>query len=218
MKTSLRHLTTLLAVGAALACISRVQADEIDYSNTVNSVINFNGDSTFNVVNQSNPAWDTIKVTSSGAAAGLTGKITGTYTIGAVTNIAPGIDQASVTGTGTFVLHDGASNDLTGTLQWLNIQEAVTAGSLDIQGQLNLTNITYGGLNPVLLSFANGHAATNVLSFQFTSPVSLASLKNSAHHTSFSGSVTAPDGGTTIMLLGIAFCGLALIRRRSIAA
>ncbi|HVU36568.1 MAG TPA: VPDSG-CTERM sorting domain-containing protein [Opitutaceae bacterium] len=215
MKSTLRNIISLLAVGATLACVNHAFADEIDYSNSVNSVINFQGNGTFNFQNNQTAGGDVFQITSSGAAANLTGNITGTYTIGTVNHITTNYAWAAVTGSGQFIVHDGASNDLTGTLQWVNIQESGTAGSLNIAGQLNLTNITYSGLNPILLSFANGHSATNALSFQFHSTTSLDDLVGpTQHQTSFSGSVSAPDGGTTIMLLGFALTGLALVRRR----
>jgi hypothetical protein len=58
--------------------------------------------------------------------------------------------------------------------------------------------------------------AANVLTFQFVPAVTLAVLRDGpgSHSTSFSGTVVSlPDGGTTIMLLGVGLGALGMARR-----
>jgi hypothetical protein len=215
MKSTLKKIAALLAVGTALLAWNTTRANEIDYSNVTGASINFNGNSTFNFAT-TDLSGNMFRITTVGPAQNLLGSIGGTFTIGTVTTVG-GLSTAPVSGSGLLTIHDGLSNDLTGTVSWLDMQQAGTGDSLNINGQLNLTNITYSGLNTTLLQIANSHSANDTLSFQFSSAVTLAQLKTTVQATSFSGSISAPDGGTTVMLLGFALSGLALMRRRRTA-
>jgi hypothetical protein len=175
-------------VASLAACLSfgASVCSAFDYSSTVNSLVQFNGDSTFNFT----PASNNVRITS-GLGVGLIGEITGVYTIGTVTTAVDGSQTAPVTGAGTFVIHDGA-NDLTATLVWVDIGEFGVFGGFNLTGAANLTGITYSGSNPDLLAIKNAGSAINVLSYQFASVVSLDSLKTSPTSTSFSGTVVIP--------------------------
>ena len=151
----------------------------------------------------------------SGTASGLMGEMTGTFTIGTITTIG-GVSSASVSGSGTFVIHDGV-NTLSATLTWVDITQNGTGDNLNITGTVNLTGITYGGSNADLVALRNAGNGANVLTFQFVPAVTLATLRNGPgpNSTSFSGTVaTLPDGGTTVALLGLALTGLEGLRRR----
>jgi len=180
---------------------------EIDYSSTVGSFIHFDGLSHFNFT----PALNSFHITS-GTAAGLLGDMNGTYTIGSVTTFF-GVSTASVSGSGSLVIHDGAF-DLTGTLVWANIVQVGAGDTLNVTATVNLTGITYGGSNADLLVLANAGAGTDVLTFQFGSTVALSTLKNSVNQTSFSGTIAAPDGGLTVASLGLALVGIEGLRRK----
>jgi len=170
-------LAACLSIGAQV-CTAVV----FHYSNTANSFIQFNGDSTFTFT----PSSNNLKITD-GTATSLLGELTGTYTIGAVTT-AGGVSSAPVSGTGTFVVHDGI-NDLTATVIWIDIQDGGTGDSLNVQGTVNLTGITYAGSNPDLLALKNAGSGINVLAFQFLPALSLDSLKTSFAQNSFNGTV-----------------------------
>jgi hypothetical protein len=212
MKTSILKLSLVLAAGMILAGVSNVQAVHFDYSSTAGSAIVFPGDTTFHFTTDG--AGHNFMV-SNGTAAGLLGEMTGTYTIGTITT-SGGVSTASVSGTGTFVIHDGA-NLFTATLTWVDITQNGTGDNLNITGQVNLTAISYTGSNADLVALRNAGNGANVLSFQFVPAVTLATLRNGPgpNSTSFSGSVgTLPDGGTTVALLGLALTGLEGLRRR----
>ena len=219
MKTSILQFSPskliaplILAAGMVLACASNVQAVTFGYSSADQAVIDFPGNHTFHF--NSGVAGHDFMVTT-GTAAGLFGNITGTFTIGTIT-VNGTTESAPVTGSGTFVIHDGA-NDLTATLQWVDITQMGTGGTLNIQGVVNLTNITYAGTNADLVALRNAGNAANVLTFQFVPAVDLITLSNGGvdHSTSYSGTVgTLPDGGTTVALLGLALTGLEGLRRR----
>jgi hypothetical protein len=216
--SSHRCRSLFLAVGLALASfvsIGSVQAVGFNYSCTVGSSIIFPGDHSFSF----SPATSNFQVTS-GTASGLLGEMTGAFTIGTITTtIIPGIGMmqtASVSGSGTFVIHDGAFT-LSAVLTWVDIAQLGSGVVINTTGTVSLTGITYGGSNPDLLALATAGNGANVLSFQFAPTVSLEELRNGpgAHKTSFSGSVTTvPDRGSTLMLLGLAVAGVAAIRPR----
>ncbi len=212
MKSTLMRVASFILLGLAFGSYV-AKANLMDYSSETNASINFDGQSHFSFA----PTANNLTITLDGAATGLSGEVTGLFTIGAITAYPIGA-TAPVTGSGTFVVHDGLSYDLTGDLVWIDITQIGTGDSLNISGLLNMTNITYGGSNPTLRTLAAAHSATNVLSFQFTPAVSLSSLKTARHTTSFSGSISVPDGGTTIMLLGAALAAVALLRRRLLIA
>jgi len=196
-----------LAMGVAARAVT------IGYSDTGNGTMVFNGASQFAFA----PAANNLKVTT-GSANNDLGEITGTYTIGTITTIGS-VSSASVTGSGTFVIHDGTGHDFKADLVWNNITQQNTGGNLNITGGANLSNITYTGLDTDLLALTGGTGlGINVLAFTFIPAVSLADLKSGAGaHTalSFSGTVAkAPDGGTTVVLLGSALVGMSVLRRK----
>lgn len=177
----------------------------------------FPGDHTFSF----SPSANNFQVTS-GTASGLLGEMTGTFAIGTISTIViPGLgtmETASVSGSGTFVIHDGAFT-LSAVLTWVDITQFGTGAFLNTTGTVTLTGITYGGSNPDLLALATAGNGANVLSFQFAPLVTLDQLRNGPgpNKTSFSGSVsTVPDAGSTVMLLGLAVAGVAAIRPRLI--
>ena len=183
----IKNLIAVAASAAVLALGSSAKAVvTFGYSNTGNSAIQFNGDGTFTFT----PAVNNFSVTT-GSALNLPGEITGVYTIGAVTS--DGVtSSAPVTGVGTFVIHDGA-NDLTATLQWVDITQDGTAGFLNVGGSVNLTGITYSGSNPDLVALKAAGSAINVFNFQFTTVVPLAALTAGPFSTTFAGTVFADN-------------------------
>jgi hypothetical protein len=186
------------------------------YADTAGSSIFFTGNTSPIHTFHFNPSTNNFQVTS-GTAAGDLGQITGTFTIGTITTIGT-IQTAPVTGTGTFVIHDGLGHNLTASLtSWFDITQTGTAGFLNINGQIDLTSITYTGINPDLVALRVAGSASDALSFTFNPAVTLKTLKNGpgSHHTGFSGSVSfeVPDGGSAVALLGIALAGVGGVRR-----
>lgn len=212
MKSTLLRLAALLALGAGLLGVTaKATPISFDYSNTTGSTINFDGNSHFSF--KAGSSGYSFGITS-GDAVGLTGNILGTFTIGNASAF-----TAPVTGTGTFSIFDGTTS-LTADVSWLSLAQIGTGGTLNFNGALNLKNIAYSGNNSVLLDLKSAEAGNNTVTFQFASPTSIAQLKSTKMSTSFSGSVTAaPDGGTTLLLMGLGLSGLALVRRkRKVAA
>ena len=206
-------ITAVLALAtAAIGFANSAKAVEIDYASAPGGLIVFPGDSTFHFT-----AGDNLQIVT-GTASGFLGSVQGTFTIGPVTVLIPGlVERADVSGFGTFTIHDPANGDLTSTIEWLTIGQIGGSGALNFQANVNMTNITYSGTNPDLVALATAGSAVNVLSFQFTTAIPLTVLAN---HTggditnSFSGTiVSVPDGGATVMLLGAALGVLGIARR-----
>jgi VPDSG-CTERM motif len=149
--------------------------------------------------------------------AGLDGNISGTFYIGAVSSSGL-LQSAPITGTGTYSISDGSSL-FTATLSWVDVEVFGSSGGLNASGLVNLSNFTYSGSNAALADLADYSDGTVVTSFQFSSLESLSQLATGGtlESTSYSGSavVAVPDGGSTAILLGPAFLGLAAIRWRS---
>lgn len=197
----------VLAAAAALASAPTAQAVTIGYSSVPGGAINFSGGS-FSF----SPAVDSLQI-DTGSASGLFGEITGNYTIGAVTITGP-VQTAPVTGSGTFVIHDGL-NDFTADLTWGNIGTLFIFGALNTQASLNLTNITYAGANADLLALANADPAAATLSFTFIPAKTVTELKSGNHSTTFSGTLASvPDGGSTLALLGLGLIGTGVLRKK----
>jgi len=211
VKTTLtfKRIATGLSLAAALALTSNATAVTIDYASADMSFIKFDGAGNFSFT----PAANSFNVTS-GSAVGLQGDMSGSYAIGAITTIG-GVSTASVTGSGTLKIHDGAF-DLTGTLTWVDIEQFGTGGTLNTVGDLNLTGITYSGANADLVALKNAGSAGDVLTFQFIPAQTLTFLKANAAQTSFSGTIhtNVPDGGLTLSLLGFALVGIEGVRRK----
>ena len=184
MKSKSRMIV-LAAVIGLLSFGATTQA-KLDYSSTTNSFIYFDGAGRFVF----NPGVNSFQITS-GTAAGLLGEVTGIYTIGTITT-SDSVSTAPVTGSGTLVIFDG-NYSLTATLQWTDIQQMGTGGSLNVDGTVNITGVTYQGTNPDLQALASAGSGSNALSFHFTPAMSLSTLANGPgpNQASFSGTIAS---------------------------
>jgi hypothetical protein len=209
----LTHICTALSMAAALASGGQLLANDISYANLAHTNIVFNGTGGFSFSNTGTPAAN-IQITGSttGDSVGLMGEITGNYQIGAITHAGP-VSSANVTGTGTFLIRDGADT-LTATVNWDDITQIGTGSTLNDNGQVNLTNILYSGTNVDLVDLKDALTASNVLDFTFTPAETLAALKTHRVSTSFSGSInyaiaSVPDSSNTALLTGLGLVAIA---------
>ncbi len=208
-----------MLIAAVMLCSTSAFASTvtIDFSNSTGAKINFPGNNTFFFT--PNGSSDTNFTVTDGTAAGLLGRIDGTYTIGTVSGPdGGGTSTANVTGSGTFNIFDGA-NTLTGSLTWVDISQKGTGSTLDVSGQVNLTGITYGGSNADLVALASNTSGITVLTFQFTPPKALSVLRShtdGTYKTSFSGTVTATPEPSAIALLGAGLLMFVVVGRRKL--
>ena len=197
----------------------RASAITIDFSSIGGASVEFlNGTFYFNNA----PGGYSLNVTSStgtGDSIGNLGSISGVFSIGAIT-ISGGVQSAPVTGSGVMTIFDGTTT-MTGTIVWDQIATFGTGTTLNVNGVLNLTSITYAGGGSDLGALAAAGSAYEVITLQFIPAKTLTTLANATSPltTSFSGSITTavPDGGMTLALLSLALLGIGGLHRKLMA-
>ena len=220
MITKSKILFSMLAAGAMALSSHQAEAIIIDFGNTQNGEIDFNGNTdSFSFGN--GPSGFSLAVTNVfggvGDSVNNLGKIGGTFTIGAI-SISGGVQTASVTGSGTMTIRDSSGNLLTGTLTWDSIQSSGTGGTINVNGSLNLTGIAYAGSESDLNTLKFNGGGIEAVTFQFIPGLTLTQLTadGTTNATSFSGSIASiPDGGSTVALLGLALVGIEGLRRKA---
>ena len=205
----------LAVVGSAIATPVSINYGSSS-SGVTSGLINFNGSSGFYF---SPDGGGTYMLQTGSGDLGYMG--TGVFTIGATSPFGIG-EIASVTGSTTLTINGAFGNGggvLTGTLTWINLIQQGTGGNLNLQGNVNLTGVSYsGGTDSTLIALASGPGDVDVLNFSFTPADSLDFLKANQAFTQFSGSISStPDGGATVMLLGAALSAMGLFRKKLIA-
>jgi hypothetical protein len=158
-----------------------------------------------------------------GSANGLFGWINGgPWSIGAVT-VNGSVQTASVSGTGSLFIRDGSGVNLTGTINWVAIQTINSIGGVNADLTVNLTGMSYSGLNADLLTLANGKNGSVNLSFQFNPGQTLSQLTTgTSQSTSFSGSITAiPEPSTVVagalLLLPFGVSTIRILRKNRVS-
>lgn len=189
----------MAALGLALSALTSQASITLDVANQKGD-IQFQG-STLSFVDINGGSHDQFVVTSSsgvGDSVNLKGWITGSWTIGSITTIG-GVQTATVTGTGVFHLSDG-TQELTANLTWQDISTVGTSGNLNTAGAINLSNISYSGLNQDLLDLKASGSPTIVLSYSFIPGKTLTQLTSGGvYKTGFSGQVSAVPEPSTVV-------------------
>jgi len=215
------HFLGAVCVSIAAVFAAPVSAVTVDYSSQVGSSVDLDptdgcGGGTVGCFSFS--AGNNIVITS-GTASGFAGGITGLFGVDTITS-GGGVESASVSGTGTLTIFDGATT-LIADLTWIDIATYGTAGILNTFGAGNLSNITYSGTNPDLVALATAGSGVDTASFQFTTPTTLTDIfttSTTVTHTSFSGSIAAVPVPAAVWLFGSGLLGLAGLARRKGAA
>src|SRR5260221_2621707 len=187
-----------------LLCLSfPAKAITLNFQGLDGTVINFATNSTFGFTSTNGYQFYSSSVQGGvGSSVGLNGFLSpgGPFLIGPIT-ITGGLQSAPVTGTSTLHITDNATLDLTGTINWVNIATISVAGVLNLNGQVNLTAITYSGTNSDLVALAAAGAGEDVVTFQFVPPQTLTQLTTTGGQTSYSGSITSvPEPGTWVLV------------------
>jgi PEP-CTERM motif len=168
----------------------------------VRTDIDFQGTGTgASFVFNNNSSGDAFTITGSsgvGDSVGLQGTIGGTfsYTVGSIVTAGQVQTAPVITSNGTLTITDASLISLTGTLTGIDVATIGTAGAVDVNGAINLTNVSYSGTNSDLLELKNEAAAGGgivAISFQFVPGESLTTLAASGpdQQTSYSGTITA---------------------------
>jgi len=222
-------IATVLVVGAVLGAPSQADAAlRLDFSSVVGGGITFNptdvtppanGVGTFSFEHGILPGQTTSAFQITGhtgnttpgvGAQGLLGDITGTYNVGPITTSGNTQDAVVVAGAGAthqFTITDAGGFVFTADVAWISIRTTGVGGLINADGQVNLTNITYGGTNADLLQLYNESRPNNgvaTISFQLASDSSLTTLfttNTTPTTTSFSGSISAVPEPSQLALL-----------------
>src|SRR5450432_1714009 len=128
-----------------------------------------------------------------GSAVGLFGAVgNGPFSYGAIT--VNGSEQsASVLGPlGALDIKDGSGFDVTGNVDWVQIDTFNFSGALNASLVVNITGLSYGGINPDLQSLVAAGSGQVTLSFQFSPGETLSQLSSgsSPFSTSYAGSIS----------------------------
>ncbi len=197
----MRSATFALAVLFGVFAGASARADlALTFSDIPQELMEFQGTgSGANFSFNANGSGQGFSITSStgvGDSVGLYGSIGGTFSY---TTPSSG-STASATGSGTLTIIDGNGVKLTGTVVMEDVSTFGTFGGTNINGQVNLTGVSYSGSNQDLTQLKNeadtGGGAVLTISFQFTTPESLKQLANTKSiSTSYSGSIATTAGG-----------------------
>lgn len=224
---------TLVAMGGVALAAIQAQAISLDFASlgSGSGIKFFAASDTFQLVNATsgaNVGWSFAITASDGVgdSVGDVGNVSGVFTIGTITSGPPGFQSANVTGSGTLTIRDHASQLFQGTLTWNTIYTFNTTGGLNVEGNVNLTGITYSGVEQDLidLNTSLGSQAIAALQFGFTPQRTLTQLTSGSgtRLTSYAGDLTAnappppvPDGGATIGLLSLGLFALSAVRRQT---
>jgi len=221
---------TLAVVMLGLAFSAVTSLASLDFSSTSGSQVLFGPGSQFNITGgiadgQLPGSLAQWQITTPGAADGLSGEFSGgPWSYGAIT-ISDGVQTANVTTpTGGMAIADALGVLLTGNVNWVQISTIGAGGSLNAFATINITDLSYSGVNAALLGLvAEGNTVGSVdLTFQFASPDSLTMLSEYGGAAgSYSGSIAAVPEPTTViagalLLLPFGASTLRILRRNRI--
>jgi PEP-CTERM motif len=212
------RVASLLSLSASVVAVALLLTSQnasalslvLNFGPTDGSSIQFNG-------NQ-----NSFQFNPGGSAVGLNGSVlNGPFNYGPITISGSGISQvqsATVLGPlGSLVINNGPLDNLTGTVNWINIATYFGIGGLNAQVNVNLSNVSYSGSNPDLQTLQANQPGIVDVSFQFAPGETLTQLSTGTgpYTTSFSGSITtAVPEPASIALAGVGGLTLLLFRRR----
>jgi PEP-CTERM motif len=221
----MKGLMSVLALALLLTCLN-VSASSLilNFGPTQGSSIQFNGSLNSFQFNPGNNGfqWYVTSETGGSSALGLNGSVlNGPFNYGPITISGSGpsqVQSATVLGPlGTLVINNGPLDNLTGTVNWINIATFFGVGGLNAAVNINLSGVSYSGSNPDLQALQAGQPGIVDVSFQFAPGETLTQLSTGTgpYTTSFSGSITAPvPEPASIALAGLGGLTLLLFRRQ----
>jgi hypothetical protein len=215
----------IMALLLSLTCLNASALGLIlNFGPTTGSSIQFNGNQNSFQFNNGNNGyqWYISTETGGSSAVGLNGSVLGgPFSYGPITVSGSGLSQvqsATVLGPlGTLDINAGPLDDLTGTVNWINIATFFGIGGLNANVNVNLSNVSYSGSNPDLQTLKANQPGILDVSFQFAPGETLTQLSTGTgpYTTSFSGTLTtAVPEPTTLALAGLGGLSLLLFRRQ----
>ncbi len=222
----LKNGCTVAVIGLALwAAPGYTQPLTLNFAANTGATLQFNGASDsfqFNSPPASGFQWHITTESGGSSAVGLNGAFNnGPFSYGLITSTGSGItlvQQAPVTGPlANFIINDGSGNNLSATVNLLNVETFATAGGgMNANLAVNLSGVTYSGSNPDLLIVKAAQSGTLDLSFQFSPGMTLNQLSTGTgpYSTSFSGSLTVVPEPSALALAALGGLFLSHLRRR----
>lgn len=220
-------LAALVIGGTLWATVSQATLT-LNFAGVNGSEIQFSG-STFNITGDPSAQFQIQSTVGGiGSADNLYGGFSGgPWTIGTISSTTIGAittQNAAVTPTmgSTITINDGTAL-LTGSINWVEITTINNGGILNDSAVVNVTGLSYSGVNQDLVSLATlagGDGSLN-LSFSFTSGGMLTDLTDGGTYgTSYSGSIAAVPEPTTLiagalLLLPFGVSTLWIVRKQS---
>jgi len=204
--------------------------ETVNFSNAPGGSILFVGDGTSSTFSfpPNGPGANDFKITGEsnfsapGSLIGLLGEIQGTFSFTAASIQTNGsLETAPVTGTGTYIIHDGLGQDLTAVLVWDDIQTFLSFGTANTTAQVNLSSFSYSGSNAQLMELAATGGGSVSANFQFIPTRDLKTLASTTCSgasnpcsTSFNGTLTAAPEATQggFLLIGL-LAAFGIVRR-----
>ena len=222
---NIKKSVMVAGVIAALSVLNQTpaQALEMDYASVPGGLIQFDGlgGGGFSFSSISGvPGLVNLQIGYSdsftASSVGDYGLVSGNFALSGVSG-----NTATVTGSGTLVIYETASDYITGTVDWQTITVDQAFGHLNLQGAVNsLTSVSKTGIvgQQDLVDLAVAKNGIITLSFNTLGGAknSLAYLMNHQYQSTFSGAIisSVPDGGMTMALLGFVMVGVEGVRRR----
>ena len=230
----MKHIKPVIVgvVGLAFsAAVSQAQLS-LNFSSSPGSSIQFNGSANSFQFNASTFAgfngiyngtqWFIGSETGGNSALGLFGSVgSGPFNYGNIVINGP-LQTAPVLGPlGNLDINDGAGFDLTGTVNWEQIQTSAFAGALNAALVVNVTGLSYAGSNPDLITLMASGVGQMNLSFQFSPGETLTQLSTgqSPFSTTYAGSVSpavVPEPASVgLLVVGLGALVLARVARKT---
>jgi hypothetical protein len=159
--------------------------------------------------NGAGQGFDITRSSGLGDSVGLFGTISGTFSYSAtsITSIGPGQTTPVSTSSGaTPTITDAKDVSLTAAISGVDISTLGTAGVINVDGAINLTNVHYSGTNADLLELKNDVAASGgivALTFQFVPGETLTEMAaGGSDPNSYSGTIATasiPEPGSLVL-------------------
>jgi hypothetical protein len=140
-----------------------------------------------------------------GDSVGLFGTLGGTYSFATSSIVTAGSVQTAAVASsgGSLTITDSGNKSLTGSVAGIDVTSVGTGGAVNLNGAINLTNISYSGVNADLMQLkdeATVDGGLVTISFQFLPAINLTALAAGGADvtTSYSGTIATMESSQSV--------------------